>query len=111
MATPSVANEEMGLAWTLDRDPRTETVVQTQAKLDRLKEDGYAGASQLTPLVGKTFESRSAWRKAAGALLGSGSEELAKHLPYPAVCGEVRGPVTCVYLRGAKGQYVVILPQ
>lgn len=111
MAAPSALNEEMGLVWSLLRDPRTETVVQTQAKLDRLKLDGYADAARLAPLVGKSFESRFAWWKAAGDLLGrDGATALYAHLPHPAVGGELRGPVSWMFLRGTNGQYLLVSP-
>ena len=112
IATPSEVNEEMGLAWSLMRDPAQETVFQTQAKLGRLQELGFADAPRLAPLVGKSFENRRAWWKAAGDLLGrEATKALYGHLPHPAVGGELRGPVSCFYLHGSKGQYLLVFPE
>ncbi len=112
IGTPSGADEEAGLGWRLTRTAATETVVQTQARLDRLRERGCAEAAQLAPLVGKTFESRRAWWAAAIAILGEkGVAGLRKHLPHPQVGGELRGPVAALSLRDEKGQRIVLLPK
>ena len=112
IATPSEVNEEMGLAWSLMRDPAQETVFQTQAKLGRLQELGFADAPRLAPLVGKSFENRRAWWKAAGDLLGrEATKALYGHLQHPDVGGELRGPVSCFYLHGSKGQYLLVFPE
>ncbi len=108
MLVPAAANEEMGLAWRLMRDPAKETVVQTQERLDRLKQDGFADADKLAPMVGKTYQGRDAWWKAASDLLGkSGSKALYDLLGYHAVGGEIRGPVGWAYLSGSDGQYLL----
>ena len=112
MLVPSATNEEMGLVWNLMRDPAKETVVQTQAKLDRLVEDGFADAAKLAPLVGKSFENRRAWWAAVADILGkAGTKALYERLGQDAVGAEVRGPVTWAFLRGSKGQYLVVSPE
>jgi CubicO group peptidase (beta-lactamase class C family) len=112
MLVPSATNEEMGLVWNLVRDPAKETVFQTQAKLDRLKQYGFVDTARLAPLVGKSFESRGAWWQAVKGILGeAGAKALHERLPYDAVGGELRGPVEWAYLRGSNGQCVVVSPE
>ena len=105
---PSATWDELGLGWALARDPAKETVFQSQERLDRLKRYGFADADKLAPLVGKSFASRPAWWKAAAEFLDEESGgALAELLGRDAVGGELRGPVTWVYLRGMEGQYLL----
>jgi len=109
---PGAVNEEVGLVWWLLRDEKDETVVQTKERLDRLKAAGFADADKLAPLVGKSFDGRSAWFKAVrGILDDAAGKRLRDCLPYPSVGGEIRGRVSCVYHSGSMGQYLLVFPE
>jgi CubicO group peptidase (beta-lactamase class C family) len=109
---PGAVNEEVGLVWWLLRDDRDETVVQTQERLDRLKAAGFADADKLAPLVGKSFAGRRAWWAAARGQIGDdGAKRLSGVLHWPAVGGEIRGPVRCVYHTGSMGQHLLVFPK
>jgi CubicO group peptidase (beta-lactamase class C family) len=108
---PCAANEDVGLVWWLLRDPRDETVVQTQERLDRMRAAGFTEADKLKPLVGRTFAGRRAWWVAVAGVLGeSGARELAGRIGYDRVGGELRGRVSCVYHTGSMGQYLLVFP-
>jgi CubicO group peptidase (beta-lactamase class C family) len=112
IAKPSAVNEEVGLVWRLLRPLEEETIVQTQERIDRLRDAGFADADKLAPLVGKTFPGRRTWRRAVFGVLGDArSKRIYDFLPYPAVAAEIHGPVTCVCLSGAMGQYLVVVPE
>jgi hypothetical protein len=82
------------------------------ARLDRLRDAGWTDAERLAPLVGKTFDGRRAWWMAVSDTIGRDrAQALYKFLPHPAVGGELRGPVSCVYHTGSLGQYLLVFPE
>jgi CubicO group peptidase (beta-lactamase class C family) len=112
IAEPCAVNDEVGLAWWLLRDAKDEVVVLTKERLDRLRGAGFADADSLAPLVGKSFEGRSAWVKAVHELLDEAAlKKLNDCLPPREIGGEIRGRVSSVYHTGAMGQYLIVFPE
>jgi CubicO group peptidase (beta-lactamase class C family) len=101
---------QYGLLWWLRRDSPWHT---TQPEhLDRLREQGLAGADRLLPLVGRQLAGAEAWWGEAGALLDAdGREELAAlarrgFAPFSTQPGRQTG----FYSDGSRGQKLGVFP-